>query len=681
VKFYSRPILICLFWFIFCVSLSALAAIPKKIHYQGKITTALGGPISRDTYKLTLRLYETQDADTPVWTEEHNVEVGSDGIFNLYLGDNTSLSTLDFSKEYWLGIEVNSDGEMSPRIPLLSVGYSLNTETLDAIDSSQFLRSDVADTMEAPLTLESGMTVQGATTMQGQLVFSGVDSDITAADGEDITIAPQGDGNVVVNLNSSSAHFAVATSGSSTAFQVNDDGGVIVPMSLLVGSGSPSSISMSNAGSLYVAGDLEVSGSLIYGSSAAGGNAMIITDDNEEAFLVRKDSDQGDVFLVDTINSNVEVRSGVANSTNALVFSHDNTDGHVATSTGNLFLTPATGALTVVGTGSPSNISSANSNLFVAGQLETGSNAYIGGPLSVSGALNAASTLTVTGATILSSTLSVSGAISASGLITAMSGLSVSASSGTALSVSQTGSGNALSITGGLTRIGATGSPSYADGAGDIYVQGDLETGGTIYGTLEGSIDLNFTQGSIPFANSGGSLIQDNSNLYWDDANDRLGIGTNSPGYALDVAGQIQVVGGNSITDQLLLRETASGGYVYAGYDNTNSYGRIGAGIYSGSFTPALLYLQPSGGNLRVGQNSELFVNTSTHRVGINTNSPQGALDVQDGDLLIESNRHIVFDSDDSDETALDTYMYHDDTNDSLKIVVDGLLVAEAVRK
>jgi hypothetical protein len=41
------------------------------------------------------------------------------------------------------------------------------------------------------------------------------------------------------------------------------------------------------------------------------------------------------------------------------------------------------------------------------------------------------------------------------------------------------------------------------------------------------------TSGSILFAGSGGSLAQDNSNLFWDNSNKRLGIGTASPSYGL----------------------------------------------------------------------------------------------------------------------------------------------------
>jgi hypothetical protein len=47
------------------------------------------------------------------------------------------------------------------------------------------------------------------------------------------------------------------------------------------------------------------------------------------------------------------------------------------------------------------------------------------------------------------------------------------------------------------------------------------------------------TQGSLFFAGSGGALTQDNTNLFWDDTNNRLGIGTTSPSQPLDILGTL----------------------------------------------------------------------------------------------------------------------------------------------
>ena len=56
--------------------------------------------------------------------------------------------------------------------------------------------------------------------------------------------------------------------------------------------------------------------------------------------------------------------------------------------------------------------------------------------------------------------------------------------------------------------------------------------------TLPGFTLPSLTAGSVLFSN-GTTVAQDNANFFWDDTNNRLGIGTNSPTEKLDVAGNI----------------------------------------------------------------------------------------------------------------------------------------------
>ena len=51
------------------------------------------------------------------------------------------------------------------------------------------------------------------------------------------------------------------------------------------------------------------------------------------------------------------------------------------------------------------------------------------------------------------------------------------------------------------------------------------------------TITTALTLGSLPFIGASGALIQDNANLFYDDTNNRLGIGTNAPTTPLDVFG------------------------------------------------------------------------------------------------------------------------------------------------
>jgi len=88
-----------------------------------------------------------------------------------------------------------------------------------------------------------------------------------------------------------------------------------------------------------------------------------------------------------------------------------------------------------------------------------------------------------------------------------------------------------LSVTGAIT-VGTTGLPfvqysgavsGYAPAASPTF------TGST---TISG-----MTNGSIPYFASSGVITQDNTNFFWDASSKRLGIGTNSPAGAIDVAG------------------------------------------------------------------------------------------------------------------------------------------------
>lgn len=68
------------------------------------------------------------------------------------------------------------------------------------------------------------------------------------------------------------------------------------------------------------------------------------------------------------------------------------------------------------------------------------------------------------------------------------------------------------------------------------------------------SITTALTLGSVPFIGASGALLQDNANFFWDDTNNRLGLGTNAPTTALDVFGSgiIGRVNGTSTNNAFL---------------------------------------------------------------------------------------------------------------------------------
>lgn len=62
--------------------------------------------------------------------------------------------------------------------------------------------------------------------------------------------------------------------------------------------------------------------------------------------------------------------------------------------------------------------------------------------------------------------------------------------------------------------------------------------------TFSGLNISEITVGSLLFGGSSGSITQDNSNLFWDDTNNRLGLGTTSPGSKITAVGVIESTSG-----------------------------------------------------------------------------------------------------------------------------------------
>ena len=95
-----------------------------------------------------------------------------------------------------------------------------------------------------------------------------------------------------------------------------------------------------------------------------------------------------------------------------------------------------------------------------------------------------------------------------------------------------------------------------------------------------------FTTGSIVFAGASGVYSQDNANLFWDDTNNRLGVGTATPAYVVDINGSARVGGALRGTSG----SVASAATITPTSDTTNQYNvtalAVGATIAAPSGTP-----------------------------------------------------------------------------------------------
>jgi len=159
------------------MQMSAFAAIPQTMTYQGKLVGSDGVPLT-GTYDMTFRIYNVESGGSDIWNETvSNVPVDH-GRFNIVLGEGTPIGTTVFNgNDKWMGIEIESDGEMSPRMELAAVGYAFkayNADLLGGVSSlelggggggistaeadTRYVNID-GDTMTGVLTVESPIHV------------------------------------------------------------------------------------------------------------------------------------------------------------------------------------------------------------------------------------------------------------------------------------------------------------------------------------------------------------------------------------------------------------------------------------------------------------------------------------------------------------------------------------------
>ena len=167
---------------------------------------------------------------------------------------------------------------------------------------------------------------------------------------------------------------------------------------------------------------------------------------------------------------------------------------------------------------------------------------------------------------------------------------------------------------GAATLVGATlNIPQYSGGGG-------MAIGGAI---------TSATAGSVLFAGASGVLAQDNANLFWDDANNRLGIGTATPTRALDITSDILVngltigTGGSTTTIPNLAFGNGALNSTTTGIGQNTAIGFISmSSLTTGSVNTAIGYrtlnaLTTGTNNVAIGVDVLRVTTASSNNVGI----------------------------------------------------------------
>ncbi len=127
----------------------ALAEFPTTVLHQGQLTDSGGSPLDT-VVSITFTLYDEVGGGN-IWTETHPTVTVSNGLYNVLLGSivplSTSISDVASIDGGALGVQVGSDSEMSPHIPLSSVFYAYRVHSVNGASGG---------------TLSSGVNVLGS---------------------------------------------------------------------------------------------------------------------------------------------------------------------------------------------------------------------------------------------------------------------------------------------------------------------------------------------------------------------------------------------------------------------------------------------------------------------------------------------------------------------------------------
>ncbi|HEX2897487.1 MAG TPA: hypothetical protein VHP63_05500 [candidate division Zixibacteria bacterium] len=130
---------------LFGTNLVVFSDVPKMISYQGRITDT-GSPVDT-TVDIRFRIYTTPTGGSPLWEEIHSAVTVTDGIFAVLLGSvdmtGNPLPDSEFiNTNTYLGIQIGTSTEISPRVAFVSVPYAIHSATADVATSVSSSPSD-----------------------------------------------------------------------------------------------------------------------------------------------------------------------------------------------------------------------------------------------------------------------------------------------------------------------------------------------------------------------------------------------------------------------------------------------------------------------------------------------------------------------------------------------------------
>jgi len=511
-KIFDKKIIIFVILLLFLIQI--VLAVPNSMNVRGKLTST-SGAIQTGTFNFTFRIYDNITSGNVLY-ERGNISSTTDarGVYDLIL-ENINVN---FDRQLYLGIEVNVDGEMSPRVNLTSVPYSFKANESQGLNTTEnvYINNEINLTTSGDIDLSGGIEAGGGLNVSGDLRI-----------GQGINLTALGN---------------IDASGTISVDTLN------VVSTLNVGGGFDlGGLTIQSDGDIVTTGDILFSGNIT------------IVNVSINDFNVNGSVTPGIDNTFDLGNESFRWRSIYAVGMN-LTSNNLELVGDLNVDTGTLFVDSALNRVGI-GTTSP------NFKLDVAGPINA-SGLNITGNALIKGDLNVTGTSYLGDITINADNITTNNIVSRDGNISFFNDSGNELMRITSLGrvgIGTTDADNTLDIKG--TGAGVILSVERSSSTDKIF---EIQEGGVGAGLI--NIYDNSGNKDIVFATTADSYIRTGKNL---------GIGTTTPSYKLEVAGNMSV----------------------AGFVNMSANVSLGTGV--------------------------LFVDNTTGRVGIGTSTPQDKLHVE----------------------------------------------------
>jgi hypothetical protein len=119
-------------------------SVPQLIAYQGRLTNPAGIPLDAVSVNLTFTFYPTEFGITPFLIVAQPSVPVTKGIYNLLIGsggilpgtETTLAGVFQNHAQVWMGVQVNSDPEMTPRARIASAAFALKAEKAEKAEKA-----------------------------------------------------------------------------------------------------------------------------------------------------------------------------------------------------------------------------------------------------------------------------------------------------------------------------------------------------------------------------------------------------------------------------------------------------------------------------------------------------------------------------------------------------------------